>query len=165
MNATYYVVERDTSEYTVTASGGSGQQIEVTSDAGTGSAMTGGVNVRDVPFMTVKNTKPTQPGIRKWITKDEGDNDEYTLQLSATGKTTTSSEDTSVKRPVDVVFVLDKSTSMDERIGDWNSPTKLQAMKSAATQLVGTILGNENIELAWFLFRPYSEAACAVWCS
>lgn len=21
------------------------------------------------------------------------------------------------------------------------------------------------LELAWFLFRPYSEAACAVWCS
>lgn len=146
VNATYYVVERDASEYTVTASGGSGQQIEVTSDAGTGSATTGVVNVRDVPFITVKNTKPTQPGIRKWITKDEGDNDEYTLQLSATGKTTTSSEDTSVKRPVDVVFVLDKSTSMDERIDGRQSPTKLQAMKSAATQLVGTILGNENID-------------------
>lgn len=146
VNATYYVVERDASEYTVTASGGSGQQIEVTSNAGTGSATTGVVNVRDVPFITVKNTKPTQPGIRKWITKDEGDNDEYTLQLSATGKTTTSSEDTSVKRPVDVVFVLDKSTSMDERIDGRQSPTKLQAMKSAATQLVGTILGNENID-------------------
>ncbi len=146
VNATYYVVERDASEYTVTASGGSGQQIKVTSDAGTGSATTGVVNVRDVPFMTVKNTKPTQPGIRKWITKDEGSNDEYTLQLSATGKTTTSSEDTSVKRPVDVVFVLDKSTSMDERIDGRQSPTKLQAMKSAATQLVGTILGNENID-------------------
>ena len=146
VNATYYVVERDASEYTVTASGGSGQQIKVTSDAGTGSATTGVVNVRDVPFMTVKNTKPTQPGIRKWITKDEGSNDEYTLQLSATGKTTTSSEDTSVKRPVDVVFVLDKSTSMDERIDGGQSPTKLQAMKSAATQLVGTILGNENID-------------------
>ena len=146
VNATYYVVERDASEYTVTASGGSGQQIEVTSDAGTGSATTGVVNVRDVPFITVKNTKPTQPGIRKWITKDEGDNDEYTLQLSATGKTTTSSEDTSVKRPVDVVFVLDKSTSMNERIDGRQSPTKLQAMKSAATQLVGTILGNENID-------------------
>lgn len=146
VNAKYYVVELDASEYTVTASGGSGQQIKVTSDAGTGSATTGVVNVRDVPFMTVKNTKPTQPGIRKWITKDKGSNDEYTLQLSATGKTTTSSEDTSVKRPVDVVFVLDKSTSMNERIDGRQSPTKLQAMKSAATQLVGTILGNENID-------------------
>lgn len=153
VNATYYVVERDASEYTVTASGGSGQQIKVTSDAGTGSATTGVVNVRDVPFMTVKNTKPTQPGIRKWITKDEGSNDEYTLQLSATGKTVTDTEESSVKAPVDVVFVLDASNSMGGCIGGKLSDTHCygyktsrdDAMREAASTLVDAIFSAENI--------------------
>ena len=153
VNATYYVVERDASEYTVTASGGSGQQIKVTSDAGTGSATTGVVNVRDVPFMTVKNTKPTQPGIRKWITKDKGSNDEYTLQLSATGKTVTDTEESSVKAPVDVVFVLDASNSMGGCIGGKLSDTHCygyktsrdDAMREAASTLVDAIFSAENI--------------------
>ena len=152
VNATYYVVERDASEYTVTASGGSGQQIKVTSDAG-GSATTGVVNVRDVPFMTVKNTKPTQPGIRKWITKDKGSNDEYTLQLSATGKTVTDTEESSVKAPVDVVFVLDASNSMGGCIGGKLSDTHCSgyktsrddAMREAASTLVDAIFSAENI--------------------
>ena len=153
VNATYYVVERHASEYTVTASGGSGQQIKVTSDAGTGSATTGVVNVRDVPFMTVKNTKPTQPGIRKWITKDKGSNDEYTLQLSATGKTVTDTEESSVKAPVDVVFVLDASNSMGGCIGGKLSDTHCygyktsrdDAMREAASTLVDAIFSAENI--------------------
>lgn len=153
VNATYYVVERDASEYTVTASGGSGQQIKVTSDAGTGNATTGVVNVRDVPFMTVKNTKPTQPGIRKWITKDKGSNDEYTLQLSATGKTVTDTEESSVKAPVDVVFVLDASNSMGGCIGGKLSDTHCysyktsrdDAMREAASTLVDAIFSAENI--------------------
>ena len=146
VNAKYYVVEQDASEYTVTASGGSGQKITVTPDAAEGTATTDPVTVRDVPYMTVKNTKPTQPGIQKQISKVDGDNDHYNLELSVTGKTVTDTDQSSVKAPVDVVFVLDKSTSMDDRISGYDSETKLNAMKNAAKQLANTILGNENLD-------------------
>lgn len=66
------------------------------------------------------------PEIRKWIEKNDGANDHYTLNLSVKGDRINSSSTTGSETLVDVVFVLDMSDSM-------NDDRRLQTLKNAIT--------------------------------
>ena len=62
-----------------------------------------------------------------------------------------------------------------EESADGNDSDKRKRMNKTSEELgiivdtgiksVLVLLCFALLELAWFLFRPYSEAACAVWCS
>ena len=116
INAKYNVTELDASGYTVTASGGANQSINVTMDNGT--ATTATVTVADVPYLTVTNTKPLgEPKHSKKIGKN--DDGTYTLNLDVIGQNTEGSE-TVQTTPLDIVLVLDASGSMDNDQQDSN---------------------------------------------
>ena len=109
INAKYYVTELDASGYTVTASGGANQSINVTMDNGT--ATTATVTVADVPYLTVTNTKPLgEPEHSKKIGKNTDGT--YTLNLDVIGRNTEGT--VTVSTPLDIVLVLDVSGSMDD---------------------------------------------------
>ena len=112
-----------------------------------------GETVYDTDDETVDTVPSVKPSIRKWIDKNDGDNDEYTLNLSVTGNGTSTAGTPSEPAIVDVVFVLDKSTSMGGCIGGdpdytvcWFDTSRLSAMKTAAKKLVDTISANDAID-------------------
>lgn len=109
INAKYYVTELDASGYTVTASGGANQSINVTMSNDT--ATTDKVTVADVPYLTVTNTKPLgEPDHSKKIGKNADGT--YTLNLDVIGQNTEGT--VTVSTPLDIVLVLDVSGSMDD---------------------------------------------------
>lgn len=70
--------------------------------------------------------------------KDNGDGT-YDLTLSVTGDTEQSSSAT----PVDVVFVVDVSSSMNE-VDDWFGKSRMKAAHDAAATLANSLLTGEN---------------------
>lgn len=136
--ATYRVVELSDSidGFEVSAMDADGETLEVTSDDE--GITTGSVAVSESPLVTVRNNKSLgEPAHRKYITKKDGANDEYTLHLDVTGRNESSSSDTGTA--ADVVLVLDGSTSMGRN--------RLQQLKDAANGLVDKLLTDENSKL------------------
>ena len=82
------------------------------------------------------------PEHHKTITKKNGANDTYTLNLNVTGKQSSTSQ--TVSQPVDIALVLDVSGSMDEAMGGM---TKLAALKKAAKEFL-TNTANKNAAIA-----------------
>lgn len=89
-----------------------------------------------------------EPAHQKYI-KDNNDGT-YTLSLNVTG----SSRQTKEHPPIDVVLVVDESTSMNQSSGNgssgswWDtSDTKMQVVKKAATQLAQKLLTSSNANL------------------
>ena len=134
VNATYYVTELDASAYTVTASGGAGQSVDVTPDEN-GNAKTNTVAVSAVPYLTVTNTRPLGvPTHRKSISAQCDEQCMYDLSLDVTGASTGSSS----QQSADVVIVLDKSTSMNYNMnGDYQYGT---SRWTTAKNAIGTLL-------------------------
>ena len=71
--------------------------------------------------------------------KDNG-NGTYDLTLSVTGDT----EQSSSAKPVDVVFVVDVSSSMNETVSGWRGKSRMKAAHDAAATLANSLLTGEN---------------------
>lgn len=71
--------------------------------------------------------------------KDNGDGT-YDLTLSVTGGT----EQSSSAKPVDVVFVVDVSSSMNETVSGWRGKSRMKAAHDAAATLANSLLTGEN---------------------
>ena len=126
-----------------------------------------GEEVTSTDSETIDTIPSVKPSIRKWIDKNDGANDEYTLNLSVTGNGTSTAGTPSEPAKVDVVFVLDKSPSMGGCIGSdnsstscsgWGKTSRLSAMQSAATDLVDTISGNESIDAQFGIVTFHGSA-------
>ena len=78
------------------------------------------------------------PARSKTIT-DNG-NGTYDLTLSVTGD----GEQSSTSTPVDVVFVVDVSSSMNETVDGWGGKSRMQAAHDAAATLANSLLTGEN---------------------
>ena len=64
----------------------------------------------------------------------------YDLTLSVTGD----GEQSSTSTPVDVVFVVDVSTSMNKTVSGWRDKSRMQAAHDAAATLANSLLTGEN---------------------
>lgn len=71
--------------------------------------------------------------------KDNGDGT-YDLTLSVTGDT----EQSSTSTPVDVVFVVDMSSSMNDKVDGWFGKSRMKAAHDAAATLANSLLTGEN---------------------
>lgn len=77
--------------------------------------------------------------VRSKTIKDNGDGT-YDLTLSVTGD----GEQSSTSTPVDVVFVVDVSSSMNDTVTGWGGKSRMQAAHDAAATLANSLLTGEN---------------------
>ena len=127
----YKVRKLDSSDYTVSANGSPMTQ----QDSGN-YAETGSFTVGKTSHVTIVNSN-VKPSNNKSIEKTiGGDGDEYTLHLTASGDSTSSTVTTTT--PADIVLVMDKSSSMK---GDLD-----RNAKKAANELAGKLLTAENLK-------------------
>ena len=139
-NTGYKVRELNSSDYTVSANGspmtqqGSGDSASY--------AETGPFTVRETSHVTIVNSN-VKPSNNKSIVKTDGDDgdqddgDQYTLYLTASGDSTSST--VTAVTPADIVLVMDKSRSMK---GERDSNAR-----AAANKLAGKLLTAENSAL------------------
>ena len=131
-NTTYKVRELDSSGYTVSANGSPMTQQGSNDNA---YAETGLFTVGETSHVTIVNSN-VKPSNNKIIMKtDGGDGDQYTLHLTASGDSTSSTVTTAT--PADIVLVMDKSGSMNENDRDANA-------QKAAKDLAKKLLTTEN---------------------
>lgn len=133
-DTTYIVRELNSSGYTVSANGSPMTQQGSDDNA---YAETGSFIVGETSHVTIVNSN-VKPSNNKSIVKtDGGDGDQYTLNLTASGDSTSSTVTTAT--PADIVLVMDKSGSMEGKL-DSNA-------KKAANALAGKLLTAENSAL------------------
>lgn len=132
-DTTYTVRELNSSGYTVSANGSPMTQQGSGNDA---YAETGLFTVGKTSHVTIVNSN-VKPSNNKIIVKTDGDGDEYTLHLTASGDSTSSTVTTVT--PADIVLVMDKSGSMKGEL-DSNA-------KKAANALAGKLLTSQNSAL------------------
>lgn len=131
----YKVRELDSSGYTVSANGSPMTQQGSNDNA---YAETGLFTVGKTSHVTIVNSN-VKPSNNKSIVKtDGGDGDQYTLYLTASGDSTSSTVTTAT--PADIVLVMDKSGSMKGEL-DSNA-------KKAANALAKKLLTTENSTLS-----------------
>lgn len=128
----YTVRELNSSDYTVSANGSPMTQQGSGDNA---YAETGPFTVGTTSHVTIVNSN-VKPSNNKSIVKTEGgDGDQYTLYLTASGDSTSST--VTAVTPADIVLVMDKSHSMNEDNRDDNA-------QRAANALAGELLTAEN---------------------
>ena len=128
----YKVRELNSSDYTVSANGFPMTQQGSNDNA---YAETGSFTVGTTGHVTIVNSN-VKPSNNKSIVKtDGGDGDEYTLYLTASGDSTSSTVTTAT--PADIVLVMDKSGSMNKNNRDANA-------QKAAKDLAKKLLTTEN---------------------
>ena len=97
------------------------------------------------------------PARRKTITPN--DNGTYDLTLSVTGD----GEQSSTSTPVDVVFVVDVSSSMNDTVTGWGGKSRMKAAHDAAATLANSLLTGENankqIQVSVVTFGTNAEVA------
>ena len=90
--------------------------------------------------------------------KDNG-NGTYDLTLSVTGD----GEQSSTSTPVDVVFVVDVSSSMNDKVDGWFGKSRMKAAHDAAATLANSLLTDENankqIQVSVVTFGTNAEVA------
>ena len=137
-DTTYKVRELDSSGYTVSANGSPMTQQGSGNNA---YAETGSFTVGKTSHVTIVNSN-VKPSNNKSIVKTDGgdgdDGDEYTLNLTASGDSTSSTVTTAT--PADIVLVMDKSGSMNENNRDANA-------QKAAKDLAKKLLTGTNSKL------------------
>ena len=134
-DTTYKVRELNSSGYTVSANGSPMTQQGSGNNA---YAETGSFTVGKTSHVTIVNSN-VKPSNNKSIVKtDGGDGDEYTLHLTASGDSTSSTVTTAT--PADIVLVMDKSGSMNENNRDANA-------QKAAKDLAKKLLTGTNSKL------------------
>lgn len=133
-DTTYKVRELNSSGYTVSANGSPMTQQGSGNNA---YAETGSFTVGKTSHVTIVNSN-VKPSNNKSIVKtDGGDGDQYTLNLTASGDSTSSTVTTAT--PADIVLVMDKSRSMKGEL-DSNA-------KKAANALAEKLLTDKNLKL------------------
>lgn len=133
-DTTYTVRELNSSGYTVSANG---SPMTQQSSGDNAYAETGSFTVGKTSHVTIVNSN-VKPSNNKSIVKtDGGDGDQYTLNLTASGDSTSSTVTTAT--PADIVLVMDKSGSMKGEL-DSNA-------KKAANALAGKLLTSQNSAL------------------
>lgn len=131
-DTTYKVRELNSSDYTVFANDSLMTQYDSGDNAYT---ETGSFTVGMTGRVIIVNTN-VKPSNNKIIVKtDGGDGDEYTLHLTASGDSTSSTVTTAT--PADIVLVMDKSGSMNKNNRDANA-------QKAAKDLAKKLLTTEN---------------------
>ena len=89
---------------------------------------------------------------------DNGDGT-YDLTLSVTGD----GEQSSSAKPIDVVFVVDVSTSMNHKVSGWFGKSRMKAAHDAAATLANSLLTGENankqIQVSVVTFGTNAEVA------
>ncbi len=134
-STTYTVRELNSSGYTVSANGSPMTQQGSDDNA---YAETGSFTVGTTGHVTIVNSN-VRPSNNKSIVKtDGGDGDQYTLHLTASGDSTSSTVTTAT--PADIVLVMDKSGSMKEDNRDTNA-------QNAANALAKKLLTDKNLKL------------------
>lgn len=134
-DTTYKVRELNSSGYTVSANGSPMTQQGSNDNA---YAETGSFTVGTTGHVTIVNSN-VRPSNNKSIVKtDGGDGDQYTLNLTASGDSTSSTVTTAT--PADIVLVMDKSGSMNENNRDANA-------QKAAKDLAKKLLTGTNSKL------------------
>lgn len=73
-------------------------------------------------------------------TINDNGNGTYDLTLSVTGD----GEQSSSAKPIDVVFVVDVSTSMNDKVSGWFGKSRMKAAHDAAATLANSLLTGEN---------------------
>jgi len=131
----YKVRELNSSDYTVSANGSPMTQQGSNDNA---YAETGSFTVGTTGHVTIVNSN-VKPSNNKSIVKtDGGDGDQYTLNLTASGDSTSSTVTTAT--PADIVLVMDKSGSMNGNNRDANA-------QKAAKDLAKKLLTGTNSKL------------------
>ena len=131
----YKVRELNSSDYTVSANG---SPMTQQGSGDSAYAETGLFTVDETSHVTIVNSN-VKPSNNKSIVKtDGGDGDEYTLYLTASGDSTSSTVTTAT--PADIVLVMDKSGSMK---GDLDSNAQ-----EAANALTNKLLTTDNSDLS-----------------
>lgn len=134
-NTTYTVRELNSSDYTVSANGSPMTQQDSDDNA---YAETGSFTVGKTSHVTIVNSN-VKPSNNKSIVKTNGgDGDEYTLHLTASGDSTSSTVTTTT--PADIVLVMDKSGSMNDDNRDVNA-------QKAAKALANKLLTDKNSQV------------------
>ena len=134
-DTTYKVRELNSSGYTVSANGSPMTQQGSGNNA---YAETGSFTVGTTGHVTIVNSN-VKPSNNKSIVKtDGGDGDQYTLNLTASGDSTSSTVTTTT--PADIVLVMDKSGSMNKNNRDANA-------QKAAKDLAKKLLTGTNSKL------------------
>ena len=132
---TYKVRELNSSGYTVSANGSPMTQQDSGNNA---YAETDSFTVGKTSHVTIVNSN-VKPSNNKSIVKtDGGDGDQYTLYLTASGDSTSSTVTTAT--PADIVLVMDKSDSMNSDNRDTNA-------RNAAIALANKLLTAQNSAL------------------
>lgn len=131
----YKVRELNSSDYTVSANG---SPMTQQGSGDSAYAETGLFTVGETSHVTIVNSN-VKPSNNKSIVKtDGGKGDEYTLYLTASGDSTSSTVTTAT--PTDIVLVMDKSGSMK---GDLDSNAQ-----EAANALANKLLTTDNSDLS-----------------
>ena len=131
----YKVRELNSSDYTVSANG---SPMTQQGSGDSAYAETGLFTVDETSHVTIVNSN-VKPSNNKSIVKtDGGKGDEYTLYLTASGDSTSSTVTTAT--PADIVLVMDKSGSMKEDNRDTNA-------RNAVETLANKLLTDKNSKL------------------
>lgn len=131
----YTVRELNSSDYTVSANGSPMTQQGSDNNA---YAETGSFTVGKTSHVTIVNSN-VKPSNNKSIVKTNGgEGDEYTLHLTASGDSTSSTVTTAT--PADIVLVMDKSDSVNSDNRDTNA-------RNAAIALANKLLTAQNSAL------------------
>ena len=137
-DTTYSVRELNSGKYTVSANG---EALSQHNDGNGGSyAETHSFKVSDTSHVTVINSN-VKPQNNKTIEKvDGGDGDQYELHLNASGDS--ASSETTIATPADIVLVMDKSGSMQDKNDNRDTNAK-----NAANKLAEKLLTEANSKL------------------
>lgn len=143
----YKVRELNSSGYTVSANGSPMTQQGSGNNA---YAETGSFTVGTTGHVTIVNSN-VKPSNNKSIVKtDGGDGDEYTLHLTASGDSTSSTVTTTA--PADIVLVMDKSGSMKGEL-DNNAKEAANALaKKLLTDKNSTLPSEQQVQMAVVTF-------------
>ncbi len=131
----YKVRELNSSDYTVSANGSPMTQQGSNDNA---YAETGSFTVGKTSHVTIVNSNVKPSNNKRIVKTDSDDGDEYTLYLTASGDSTSSTVTTAT--PADIVLVMDKSGSMNENNRDANA-------QKAAKDLAKKLLTGTNSKL------------------
>ena len=134
-DTTYKVRELNSSGYTVSANGSPMTQQGSGNNA---YAETGSFTVGKTSHVTIVNSNVKLSNNKSIVKTDGGDGDQYTLNLTASGDSTSSTVTTAT--PADIVLVMDKSGSMNENNRDANA-------QKAAKDLAKKLLTGTNSKL------------------
>ena len=146
-DTTYKVRELNSSGYTVSANGSPMTQQGSGNNA---YAETGSFTVGKTSHVTIVNSNVKPSNNKRIVKTDDGDSDQYTLYLTASGDSTSST--VTAATPADIVLVMDKSGSMKGEL-DSNAKEAANALaKKLLTDKNSTLPSEQQVQMAVVTF-------------